>query len=457
MYRSERSTPSPASSCRKHASKVSVWSSAGADAAAADLARDGDEVAPAWAASPLSSSPAGLAHGGDALSGHPALQLQLGVGHAKADDGLEGTRSHGLRQLEALLLRLLRPRAKLGIENHDLAARGLADLGTGAPALHGLHLPVEEVLAVVQVLAEEGGVHNVVLDALAVDVGHLGAALQKVVATLAGGLGLLLPRGRAGARDPLLLPVVAVEGGVRNGNLVHVALHRLDDATRGRAGAAGLRGVLVGGDDLGLLSEVAQHRLGDALVLHLGGGVPHDENEVETGYQRALEAELLGHVHVLTPAAVEGVGGGKDGAASVERGVDAGLGNRHGLLLHHFVDGNTVVGLHLVEFVNADHATVAHDHGAALHAALASVLVSDHGGGEADAGGPAAGGGHGAREQVHHETQHLRFAATGIAHQQNVNVAPDAVVAALVALRSADEGEEEPALHELVAADGGSH
>jgi hypothetical protein len=49
--------------------------------------------------------------------------------------------------------------------------------------------------------------------------------------------------------------------------------------------------------------------------------------------------------------AVDGVGGGQDAGARIQRGLHARLRDRDGLLLHGLVYGHLVVQVHLVELV----------------------------------------------------------------------------------------------------------
>ena len=69
--------------------------------------------------------------------------------------------------------------------------------------------------------------------------------------------------------------------------------------------------------------------------------------------------------------AVHGVGGSQDAAASVEPGLDAGLGDGDTALLHHLVDCRSVHVGHLVKLVDAHHPPVGQHHGSGLQDPLA--------------------------------------------------------------------------------------
>ena len=77
---------------------------------------------------------------------------------------------------------------------------------------------------------------------------------------------------------------------------------------------------------------------------------------------------------VVVPAE-DGVGGGQDARPAVKHCGDAGLGDADRLLLHGLVDRDAVVGVHLVELVDAHHAAVGQHHRAALDRELARVGV----------------------------------------------------------------------------------
>lgn len=130
------------------------------------------------------------------------------------------------------------------------------------------------------------------------------------------------------------------------------------------------------------------------LSVHL---VQHDEEQVKTGQQRVLEADVLhgclvlvvllktiSTINTLTQqkqvfifrggveaySAVDWVSGGQHGAAGVEPGVDPGFGDGDAALLHDFVDGRTVHVGHFVKLINAHHATVGKHHGPCLQTPL---------------------------------------------------------------------------------------
>ena len=66
-------------------------------------------------------------------------------------------------------------------------------------------------------------------------------------------------------------------------------------------------------------------------------GVEDDEEQVEAREQAIGQPDVLHGGAVGVVLSVDGVGGGDDGAAGVERGVDPRLGDGDGLLLHDLI------------------------------------------------------------------------------------------------------------------------
>lgn len=115
----------------------------------------------------------------------------------------------------------------------------------------------------------------------------------------------------------------------------------------------------------------AEDVLGDEAVALLVDIVGDDKEQIETGEKRVGEGDVLVGILVHVVLAEDGVGGSDDRAASVERGVDSGLGNGDGLLLHDFVDGDTIDLGHLVKLVDAHDSAISEDHGSSFETTLA--------------------------------------------------------------------------------------
>lgn len=78
---------------------------------------------------------------------------------------------------------------------------------------------------------------------------------------------------------------------------------------------------------------------------------------------QVLLCARLGDTHLSRTASLViptpyGVGGGQDARARVEYGCDAGLSDGNGLLLHSFVDSDTILISHLVKLIDANHTGV---------------------------------------------------------------------------------------------------
>lgn len=104
---------------------------------------------------------------------------------------------------------------------------------------------------------------------------------------------------------------------------------------------------------VGVTSEMtADHQLGEHLILHRVDCVFHNAKDVESRQDWLGEFDILLEWDggVVPPS--NRVGCGDDGASRLERGDDAGLGDRDGLLLHSFVNGRPVRVIHLVKLVD---------------------------------------------------------------------------------------------------------
>ena len=131
--------------------------------------------------------------------------------------------------------------------------------------------------------------------------------------------------------------------------------------------------------------------------------VQKNEHQIKTRQQGILHPNVLhrGLEGVIPP--INGVGGGQDGAAGVEPGVDTGFGDGDTALFHDLVDGRPVHVRHLVELVDTDDPAVGQDHGAGLQSAFTRVLICRDGGRQTHAGSTATRCGYrsiGSREDV---------------------------------------------------------
>eukprot|EP00976_Prorocentrum_cordatum_P062343 1176689-Prorocentrum_minimum.AAC.2 len=118
------------------------------------------------------------------------------------------------------------------------------------------------------------------------------------------------------------------------------------------------------------------------------------------------------------------VGGSHDGGARVEHSGDARLGNGDGLLLHGLVDGHAVLRTHLVELVDAHHATIREHHGPPFQVGLPGRGVLDDGRRETRRRRALAGCVDRDGRGLVHELEQLGLGSGGVTQQEHVHVSP---------------------------------
>lgn len=118
---------------------------------------------------------------------------------------------------------------------------------------------------------------------------------------------------------------------------------------------------------------------GQHLILLLISLVEEQEDKVETGQKSLRQIDVLIRTLLLVVPAVDGVSCGQDRSSSIEAGRYSSLGDRHGLLLHNFVDVCAVSVVHLVELINATDACVCQDESATFEDKLTRHWVLEHG------------------------------------------------------------------------------
>ena len=172
--------------------------------------------------------------------------------------------------------------------------------------------------------------------------------------------------------------------------------------------------------------------------------VPNDEDHIKATENRGLEVDILPWTLFVVVSSPHWISSREDGCSGIQNGSDPRLSNRDGLLLHCFVDRNSVLISHFVKLVDAYHSPVRDDHCPTLKVELALQFSGDISTGSfttvtiahrnrislndgRQTGGTASfprcvnrDGGH-----FLHELQKLTFGRTRIAQQQNVDVSAE--------------------------------
>ena len=121
---------------------------------------------------------------------------------------------------------------------------------------------------------------------------------------------------------------------------------------------------------------------GQVPVHALDAVVQHHEEEVEAAHDGRAHLHVAPECLLAVVAAADRVGGREDAGAGVQGGLDAGFGDRDGLLFHGFVDGDLVHEVHFVELVYGADAVVGQHESAGLDGEFVRFFVFDDRGGE---------------------------------------------------------------------------
>jgi hypothetical protein len=116
----------------------------------------------------------------------------------------------------------------------------------------------------------------------------------------------------------------------------------------------------------------------DAVVQHLVALIQDHEEEVKTAHDGRADVDVLLQTPPLVVPPFDRVSRRQNGCARVQSGLDAGFGDRDGLLFHGFVDRHLVSRVHLVKLVDAADPVVRQHQRARLDGELPCVRVSSH-------------------------------------------------------------------------------
>ena len=122
--------------------------------------------------------------------------------------------------------------------------------------------------------------------------------------------------------------------------------------------------------------------VGNGLIDIFSPHISDNEDSIESRQNRRLEVNLLGGVLQVVVSAEEWVGSGQNRCPGVENGGDSGLCNRNCLLFHSFMNGDSILCLHLIKLINAHNTTISQHHSTSLKLELSSDRVADHSSGQ---------------------------------------------------------------------------
>ena len=196
---------------------------------------------------------------------------------------------------------------------------------------------------------------------------------------------------------------------------------------------------------------------GDREVILILLLVEDDEEEIETGHDWSRDvyvvAERLGAV---VPSS-DRVCSSQDRGASVERGVNASLGNGDRLLFHSLVDSHLILDVHLVELINAADAMVSEHKRTSFDTELTSLWVLAHRCSQTSRIGGLTATVDRAGQELADVLEELRFSCGGVSDNTNIDITSQLDSIGCVLFDSAKKLEENSLLHVEVAIDSRCH
>jgi len=82
--------------------------------------------------------------------------------------------------------------------------------------------------------------------------------------------------------------------------------------------------------------------LGDPVVDHLIALVDQNEEQIKAGHDGRAHVYVVAERLAPVVLAIDWIGGGQNTGARIQRRLNAGLGDRNGLLFHGLVDGHLI-------------------------------------------------------------------------------------------------------------------
>lgn len=153
------------------------------------------------------------------------------------------------------------------------------------------------------------------------------------------------------------------------------------------------------------------------LVFGWVDGVADDAQDVESRQDGLGQLDVLteGYCAVVAPA--NRVSGSDDSAASLQSRDDTSLGDGDSLLLHRFVDGCSVLVVHLVEFVDQASTLVSKHERTTFQSPFSRKRISPDTSSETDGRCTLTCGEHGTVSSVFDVFEHLRLCSTRITQE----------------------------------------
>ena len=148
----------------------------------------------------------------------------------------------------------------------------------------------------------------------------------------------------------------------------------------------------------------------------------NDKNHIKTRKNGCLEIDILTRTLHIVVSTKNGICGSKNTGSRVQNRCDTGLCNRNCLLLHGFVNSDTIFVSHFVKLINTHNTTIGQNHGTTFQIELTGSRVSLNWSCQTSCRGALTGCINSNWRHLLDKLQQLRFSSTRITQHKNIDI-----------------------------------
>jgi hypothetical protein len=197
------------------------------------------------------------------------------------------------------------------------------------------------------------------------------------------------------------------------------------------------------------------NELRQALIFRGVNGVTNDTEDVETRQNRLGELDVLAERHSAVVATADGVGCSHDSATSLQSCDDTCLRDGDSLLFHCFVNGGSVLVVHLVELVNQTSTSVCENKRTTFQSPFSRKRISPDTSSETDSRGTLTSGEDSTVGCVFNVFEHLGLRSTRVTEKEDIDITSHGVLALCHLCNTTEERESDGSLDVFMSVDRG--